>query len=65
MPTPIDAAKRGLNDNQKSRLRRGVLFPLLAFLGTIALLVAGSYYAATDVDQQQKTTGAPTSDERK
>ena len=53
-----------LNDNQKRRLRRGVLFALLAFLGTIAVLVAGSYYASTNVDQQQQTTGAPTADSK-
>lgn len=63
MPTPIDAAKP-LNDNQKRRLRRGVLFPILAFLVTIALLVAGTYYTATEVNQQQKTTGAPTTDRK-
>ena len=62
MPTPIPI-NRDLN-NQKRRIRRGVLFPVLAFLGTIALLVAGSYYAATNVDQQQQTTGAPTSDRK-
>ena len=57
MPTPIDAAKRDLNDNQKRRLRRGVLFPVLAFLGVIGLLVA-------ELDQQQRTTGAPTTDQK-
>ena len=64
MPTPIDAAKRDLNDNQKRRLRRGVLFPVLAFLGVICLLVAGTYYTATEVDQQQRKTGAPTTDQK-
>ena len=64
MPTPVPAVKNHLNDNQKSRLRRGVLFPVLAFLATIALLVAGTYYTAMDVDQQQKTTGAPTTDRK-
>ena len=65
-PIPIRRpGKDDLNDNQKRRLRRGVVFPLVAFLLTIALLVAGSYYAATKVDQQQQTTGAPTTDERK
>ena len=64
-PASLDAAKRDLNDNQKRRLRRGVLFPVLAFLGVIGLLVAGAYYTATEVDkQQQRTTGAPTTDQK-
>ena len=63
MPKPIPIRRPGrddLTDGQKSRLRRGVLFPVLAFLATIALLVAGTYLTATHVDKPQQTTGAPT-----
>ena len=62
MPAPIHI-NRKLSDNQKSKLRRGVLFPVLAFLATISVLVAGTYYTATKVDGQQQTTAAPTSDQ--
>ena len=64
MPSPVDDVKTGLNDNQKRRLRQGVLFPVLAFLAVIGVLVAGTYYTATEVDRQQQTTGAPTTDRK-
>ena len=62
MPAPIHI-NRELSDDQKSKLRRGVLFPVLVFLATIAVLVAGTYYTATNVDRQQQTTGEPTLDQ--
>ena len=60
MPAPLHI-DRELSDNQKSKLRRGVLFPVLVFLATISVLVAGTYYTATNVDRQQQTTSEPTS----
>ena len=63
MPTPIPVEKP-LTENQKSRLWRGVVAPLLLFCMAVAILVAAVYLTAARNERHLDHKSAPVSEGR-